>query len=113
MMQLSATIREGAKHYVQGTQEPVQRSKDGRILKVCALGAAYLTISQDVAGERGWFGIYEFLEEAYPFLLSTQMKTPIGEDDETHSIEGIIIELNDYYEWTLDQIADWLESVGH
>lgn len=41
--------------------------------------------------------------------VKEKVKHPVTK--ETHSLERIIIDLNDRYKWKLDQIADWIETL--
>jgi hypothetical protein len=121
-MKLSEAIREGAKETFPGTVAMFSLRSSSGALEACALGAAYYgrfgnpTKPEDF---RGWDGrirpsaeapFYKQLSAQWPELL-TEVEYPLGLIP--GQLQKAIYMLNDNHNWTREQIADWVESLGY
>lgn len=126
-MTLAQAIRAGSLLHRQGTRRLFAEceidTEDGRTTEVltCALGAAYegfFYILPDV-GLADEEDAYMRLTEAFPelkkdvtypgVLYSPYARWP----KRPPTLESAIIALNDEEDWTREQIADWVESLGY
>jgi hypothetical protein len=119
-MKLSEAIREGIK--MDGPQIRGQFFHFGwnmEVLGCCALGAALLGIGKDPKTGAC------YILETFPTLKTKAFELPQGiftiDVEKWSKGEGyncpillnhVIVYLNDKAEWTREQIADWLESIG-
>lgn len=54
---------------------------------------------------------YAYLEAAIPGFMQMRAKHPRDPDGQEMPLRSIIVSLNDSYEWTREQVADWLETL--
>ena len=52
----------------------------------------------------------DLLDQAIPVLHTATVDCPVKTTRES-SISSMILHLNDFHEWSREQIADWLESL--
>lgn len=84
----------------------------------CALGAAAIgAFDLDPSLDSGWTlrqcsQAERQLFETYYILFTDNVAAPVSDLDED-SLHTIIAKLNDEYNWTREQIADWLQSIGY
>lgn len=112
-MKLSEAIREGAKAHPQTKGNYSVFSEDGECVGTCAIGAAYygafgeplktnmdeLLTLRDATGVDVWCTMVEYPETSIAAGRRGMM-------------QSAIVALNDCEDWTREQIADWLESIG-
>lgn len=126
-MRLSEAIREGATLRPKAEDDFFifyRFSTKADDIRSCALGAAYEAVC-GFAGISFFFGddclsleslqkIDAALYERWPVLRGAWCRKPVDEEGEEGAItlQEIIQEMNDYGEYTREEIADWLESVG-
>lgn len=121
-MKLSEAIREGAKETFPGTVAMFSLRSSSGALEACALGAAYYgrfgnpTKPEDF---RSWSDailpsaeapFYKQLNAEWPELLA-DVGYPVGRMP--CQLQTAIYTLNDNHNWTREQIADWVESLGY
>ena len=114
-MKLSEAIREGAKHYPQVFNGLVKRKANGEVLGHCALGSAYYAAKGCSPSRENVDYAYNELREDFP-CLRTRVAPPSvlrAGFDGMLPLDSAIVDLNDTQEWTREQIADWLESLGY
>lgn len=103
-MKLSEAIRAGARMGPQVKFSYVEKASDGRIFS-CALGAAGLAAFGPLFKE----GKMSFaLSEKFPVMRQVVICPERGSLCE---LAVAIVRLNDFYRWSREQIADWVESV--
>lgn len=101
-MLLSEAIRRGAKMHPQLRGDLY----DG--YGTCALGAAYVGAGIDVAIDR-----IIGREPACVILNFEEVMAEHPKAGHRTPLSGVIVSLNDHYEWTREAIADWLSLSGY
>lgn len=115
MIKLSQAIREGAKIRPQCFSEYFLKNDDG-VLCSCALGAAYETFHGIILDLHKMPDPFEIIaefgidHEQYIYLCPHCCDFGF---ESGKSMQDLIIHLSDYHNWTREQIADHVESLGH
>ncbi len=104
-MRLSEAIRQGARLRLRGEDGYFTVNENGELCS-CALGAAYEAIHPAMLKD-----ISETLRKQWPWMFSTRymVRMPVGEGIRLN-IFDCIVRLNDLFDWTREQIADWVEQ---
>lgn len=116
-MKLSEAIRAGAELHEQGRGFMAQ--SDERGIYTCALGAAFEAAFDRLPQfERDDAYDTARLHRRYPELLRRVQFPVAGSYHDSEYLDGVhlgiaVAELNDTYDWTREQIADWVESLGY
>lgn len=71
--------------------------------KMCAISTAWYALTGHAGYDGAGSPLSQMLDRAYVVHPFT---------GEVESLTATVIELNDSYEWTRPQIADWLEGMG-
>lgn len=100
-MKLSQAIRLGSKLTKQIQGDLYNKEVNG----TCALGAAWVAIKG--ININADINTYLFLQEVFP-ILNYSFFNP--EESRVYDLQTIIFELNDRYEWTREEIADFVEE---
>lgn len=104
-MKLSEAIRIGASMSPQ-IKGSVKRS-DG----TCGLGAAYEGTFGEIKAYKSFHEIIQGLDKIYPKIDSVEFLVPHPIQLKINTISAIIVSLNDSYDWSREQIADWVEKI--
>lgn len=109
---LSQAIREGAKLRPQCRFSLYEELSSGEF-RSCSLGAAAEAIgfsvnNSSVYSDNGLL----LLQERFKLDLRTLVDCPVGKNDR-QSLEDMIADLNDWEEWSREDIADWVEKLGY
>lgn len=106
-MKLSTAIRLGSMLKRQGFGSRISAKRE--LGTSCALEAAAESLGLDIMrDERNEPWYYGEIERLYPFLRG--QACPACRAGGT-SPGRVIWHLNDYHEWTREQIADWVETI--
>jgi hypothetical protein len=90
-MRLSTAIRLGSLLHPQ-CYRAICIENGGHVLATCAMGAAYEAgFGADVA------------------VLCIRTRCPVCDDE--RSLQGVIVHLNDFHQWSRVRIADWVATV--
>lgn len=118
-MNLSEAIRQGCKSIPRKTTGKYFDAENGEYM-ACALGAAYFTVVGLVDYRMNI--ISDVLRAEFP-ILSKELEfneVPVCYqgyfkymNGNTAGIQTIIANLNDYQDWTREQIADWVETLEY
>jgi hypothetical protein len=112
---LSELIREGAKLHPQGHGRFFSIDDEGQ-LHTCAFGAALEVCDPDLAipvtsgvarGTTVWFFKAPLLRQYFGGTVGALVEHPIRHEQTI--VEDAVMSLNDAYEWSRENIADWLE----
>lgn len=106
-MKLSEAMREGAKLRPKAIGYLFDKGEDGQICS-CAIGAA-MECARGFSNEL-WGAGMDDAKEIFP-QLKEFISGPV--DGINRSIATTIINLNDSRDWSREEIADWLESIGY
>lgn len=85
----------------------------GKLEGSCVLGAAY----EGYYGTRGTTmeSVADSLSQRFPILrqLVDRALVPdcIKNENDRHLLNNVVTTLNDYKEWTREEIADWVEGI--
>ena len=107
---LSELIREGAKLRPQCTGDFFQPI-GGIGLGSCAFGAAYEALGGK-ASAVNTVDCIDYIQKELDIDLTNEYSYSHPETEEYHSLDEIIPNLNDDWDWSREQIADWLEGLG-
>jgi hypothetical protein len=109
-MTLAEAVRLGAAQRPQCYGLPFRYEQPG-ILGSCFAGAAYegLTDTVDLAYARG-SRVYDVLRATFP-IASRPVVCPVGGCGDSGPLLSGATHLNDWHEWTREQIADWVSEL--
>jgi hypothetical protein len=121
-MKLSERIREGAKLRPQafGSYFDVPKGSGVFCVGSCALGAAAetlikLDVDTTILDDLSWDASHVLDRECSDVLyrdMDWEEHPEAPHTSDVYSIKSIIIDLNDNYHWSREQIADWLAEQG-
>ena len=119
-MRLATAMRQGGSLYPQSHGRYAEIGPSGRILGVCALGAAAAGIGWPVTeAAKGEWDLESRLQQQWP-VLETLHACPSDRCRYTRcrltSLRQVVAHLNDDHHWSVERIADWLGSLegrGH
>ena len=94
----------------------IESGMDGKC-QTCALGAAIFgaldcSIERMASHQKFIGGMVSSAEQLFGIMDQAYEIDPVSKYATEKSVWWIIIDLNDTHDWTREQIADWLESVG-
>ena len=114
-MRLAMAMRKGGRLYPQSRGRYGEIGPSGRVLGLCALGAAAAGAGWRVTdAAKGEWDFERRLEQQWPSLEQPQTcpvpsckdgRAPVG------SLREVVVHLNDDHGWAVDQIADWLDAI--
>lgn len=118
---LSAAMREGAAKYPQCTYAPIKWWAGQQTYAVCALGAAAVAIKPELAsGYENTIDsrsipinedIWELVCERFGVDIEQEVVHP--KKGYNQNLRDVITSLNDFWEMSIGEIADWLEEKGY
>lgn len=114
---LSELMREGAKLYPKVTGSYISFNKEDKHIEgCCAIGAAIIArYGKEHLKDSESYRASDFIEEIG--VSNVRLSPPSGNTyvfpEKDYQLEVIVYRLNDHADWTREQIADWLESIGY
>jgi len=108
-VKLSEAIRAGAQLRPPAIGQFFEANADG-VLCSCALAAAYEVVIGAAHPRLGAQHILPALERVFP-CANAVVNHPVHQLP--GSVYGAVMNLNDEYHWSREQIADWLASIGY